>query len=246
MYIGQTTRSIHRRWIEHLHDCETENHHLYLAMRKYGKENFSISMLEERDDSVLSEREKYWIAKENSYWDGYNSTIGGEGIVKLDYSDKFIPVIQFDKNGNKIAEYSSALEAEQKTGISRSSICSVCKGTYLSVRGFQWRYKEDVKNPVGIVETYTRPCSKYAVVQFTLDGERIAEYESINAACRQIGGGTTQLRKCLSGVSKTAFGYQWKLKSEVGNTAEIKPTNYTGKGGRPPKRLYSDEVKGVA
>ena len=34
---------------------------LYPAMRKYGLENFEISMVEEIDNKLLDERECYWI-----------------------------------------------------------------------------------------------------------------------------------------------------------------------------------------
>lgn len=56
------------------------------AINKYGKENFTKEILEyiEDDDEhkKTSEREKYWIKKENTmYPNGYNISPGGEGGI---------------------------------------------------------------------------------------------------------------------------------------------------------------------
>ena len=53
---------------------------LYVAMRKYGIDNFIAEILEETIEEALTEREKYWIAFYNTYYDGYNETPGGEGV----------------------------------------------------------------------------------------------------------------------------------------------------------------------
>ena len=78
VYIGQTCRTIEVRWKEHLRHCEQERSQvLGRAMRKYGKDKFFIEQLEECDDSILDEREIYWIAQFNSFHNGYNATAGG-------------------------------------------------------------------------------------------------------------------------------------------------------------------------
>lgn len=246
IYVGQTTRTISIRWKEHLRDYKIKDTRLYRAMRKYGTEAFRISEIEKCLNKTLNEREMYWISELDSYHNGYNSTYGGDGVHMDRYIHKFIPVVQYDKEGNKIAEFESAMQAEEITGISRTAICCVCKGIYLSVRGFQWRYKNDAQEHLIPVNTNTRNEPKCAVVQFGLDGKKINEYESIRSACKIVSGGTTRLRACLSGSAKTAFGYQWKKKSEVGEAKEISPTKYTGKGGRPPRAIYFDEAKGVS
>lgn len=51
-------------------------------------------------------------------------------------------VLQFDNEGNFIAEYGSMREAERKLGISHSAIASCClEGRYKSAGGFVWKYK---------------------------------------------------------------------------------------------------------
>jgi group I intron endonuclease len=63
VYIGQTTRTLTERFKEHLRNCNTESKktmHLYSAMNIYGKENFSISLLEEASTlDELNQKEIY-------------------------------------------------------------------------------------------------------------------------------------------------------------------------------------------
>lgn len=51
-------------------------------------------------------------------------------------------IIQFDLNGNFVAEYPSLMEAERQTGCFESSICACCKGKRKTSSGYKWEYKE--------------------------------------------------------------------------------------------------------
>jgi len=53
---------------------------LYMAMRKHGAGIFHIELIEECDNNLLNEREKYWISQYDSYKHGYNSTPGGTAL----------------------------------------------------------------------------------------------------------------------------------------------------------------------
>ena len=63
-YIGQS-KDIQRRWKEHIkhskdiHDTQV----IYLAIRKYGLENFKFSIVEECALESLDEKEIYYIEK---------------------------------------------------------------------------------------------------------------------------------------------------------------------------------------
>lgn len=50
-------------------------------------------------------------------------------------------VLQFDINGNFIAEYYSIMEAERQTGVSGKHIPSVCNGKRKKAGGFIWKHK---------------------------------------------------------------------------------------------------------
>lgn len=53
------------------------------------------------------------------------------------------PVIQYSKNGEKIAEYISAVEAENLTSIGRSHISQCCNGKRKTAGGYIWRFKDE-------------------------------------------------------------------------------------------------------
>ena len=87
VYIGQTSRTIEARWKEHLLSSQDEakrHYKLYAAMNKYGVDSFSIGKIEQCESEKLNEREQYWINRFDSYANGYNMTIGGDGIQTVD------------------------------------------------------------------------------------------------------------------------------------------------------------------
>jgi group I intron endonuclease len=79
-YIGQTIRE-EKRKIRHKIDCEKGvDNKFYRAVRKYGWENFIYGIIEEYDVDILNEKEIFYIDYYDSYNNGYNLTIGGEGV----------------------------------------------------------------------------------------------------------------------------------------------------------------------
>lgn len=53
------------------------------------------------------------------------------------------------------------------------------------------------------------------ISQYTVDGEKLAEYRSITIASRMTGVKRTAINNNLTGWSKTAGGYVWKYEMEV-------------------------------
>ena len=51
-----------------------------------------------------------------------------------------------------------------------------------------------------------------AVIQYTLDGQFLAEYPSVTEASKQNGIGVSNICICCKGKAKTAGGYIWKYK----------------------------------
>lgn len=81
-YIGMS-RNIKRRWSEHRHELRNHIHvnpYLQCAWDKYLEENFKFYIIELCDETLLSERECYYIQlyKTLSHENGYNLTTGGE------------------------------------------------------------------------------------------------------------------------------------------------------------------------
>ncbi len=80
-YIGKSI-DISRRWREHKSCSEWErnpNKSLYKDFKKIGVENFIFQIIEECSRKELNKREKYWIQYYNTFYNGYNGTLGGDG-----------------------------------------------------------------------------------------------------------------------------------------------------------------------
>lgn len=85
VYIGQTIQPLALRWQGHCRPGFSKNEQnmkIKRAIRKYGKENFTIKELEKCLVSELDEKEIYYISLYNSYNKGYNSTKGGKSGSK--------------------------------------------------------------------------------------------------------------------------------------------------------------------
>ena len=60
---------------------------------------------------------------------------------KISQSKGVNGILQFSKDGELIAEYSSLTKASRQTGCSAPHICSCCKGKRKSCGGYIWKYK---------------------------------------------------------------------------------------------------------
>ena len=92
VYIGVTTRTIEERFNEHKSRIEERNSlHLYQAMQKYGRENFKIEKIDTANSlEEMYEKEKYYIKLYDSYNNGYNMTLGGEGVKLLSLDEEYL------------------------------------------------------------------------------------------------------------------------------------------------------------
>lgn len=90
IYIGKTTQSLKRRFNQHIsralsNEERLKHIYLYSAIRKYGKESFSIELIEEVKKELLNQREEWWIKfyKTTEKENGYNLTGGGDGGTNM-------------------------------------------------------------------------------------------------------------------------------------------------------------------
>lgn len=102
-YIGITTRDVSDRFKEH---CKA-NSYIGRAIRKYGKNNFSIQIIDmAHTKEELFDLEVKHISNYNSYRDGYNQTVGGDGAnlvedLKLKLTNKQIQFCNLVDKENK-------------------------------------------------------------------------------------------------------------------------------------------------
>lgn len=77
-YIGQTVQTLQSRIRDHM----KRGNYFHNALRKHGKENFTWDILAECNDvDTLNKLEIYYIGYYDTYNNGYNLTLGGEGTV---------------------------------------------------------------------------------------------------------------------------------------------------------------------
>lgn len=97
-YIGQSIK-LRKRLLDHYNHYLSDRYShiiLYKAFKKYGIENFSLIILDTFRDALnpkikdtLDSLEKEYIEKYNSYYNGYNNTLGGDtGVLGLIHSEK--------------------------------------------------------------------------------------------------------------------------------------------------------------
>jgi len=77
-YIGQTTQGLKKRINCHWNK-RNDGNLFHMLLKLYGREGLCWEVLEECEESLLSEREIYWIEYYNSYENGFNDDVGGKG-----------------------------------------------------------------------------------------------------------------------------------------------------------------------
>ena len=95
-YIGQSV-NIEKRWNNEkrcafIESDKSYNYPLSIAFRKYGVDNFLFEVIEECSQEELNEKEMFWISKFDTFYNGYNQTLGGDTSIQKP-KEKIIGVI---------------------------------------------------------------------------------------------------------------------------------------------------------
>jgi len=97
-----------KRKNSHKYHTKNRNQHIYLAFRKYGWDNFTWEVIYQSTDGehCLNVMEPHFIKEYNSYYTGYNETMGGEGTLGRQIQDKTkIKISEALKNKPKSKEH---------------------------------------------------------------------------------------------------------------------------------------------
>ena len=169
VYIGQTIKSLKERFEKHCWGTtEKDQYHLNMAIkkaiRKYGKENFTIELIEEVETTKLDEREVYWISFYDSYNKGYNCTLGGQNgatrSTKLSWTEEN-EVIEAKYLGFSIKEI------EEVYGIDRTTVHNIFKRHNLKMPN-----KRNLENRINLDEfksfLNTNPTEKQIINKFNI------------------------------------------------------------------------------
>jgi group I intron endonuclease len=188
LYIGQST-NIEKRWRDYktLH-CKGQTK-LYNSLRKHSFENHKFEIIEECDVSILEERETYW---------------------KLFYKVLEIPSLCCRIDGK--FGYDS-IETKNKKSQSKLNN-NYALGHIKSLETIN-SIKDKMKNHTfyNNIDRVTKLSNSHSipVLQYDKQGNFIKEWESAKEAAKilknKING--SDIRACIRGEQKTAYGYKW-------------------------------------
>lgn len=194
-YIGVTTRSIEERKADHIQKATKGTRGYFQeAIATYGVDAFNWTQIDTATSSnELAEKEKKYILQYNSKENGYNSDSGG-GFNKTIY--------QFDLDGNLVASFDGLKEIESTLGhdkrrISNASLtATLWKGSY-------WSYSQN--------NTFKKATDsrKKKVLQLSIDGKIIAQYNSVAEASRISGTSKTCISRCCRNEREQSGGFLW-------------------------------------
>jgi len=148
-YVGKTALKPEKRWKAHLY-CAKTNGPMAIsrAIRKHGEKNFKFEVIEECSVEEMNLKETYWIGRLDTFKNGYNSTLGGEGIVGAIRERGAVhphakAVDCYDLEGNYLCTYNSKGEAAWETARSNNdqSINCCIEGKTFQAFGHRWALK---------------------------------------------------------------------------------------------------------
>lgn len=147
LYIGQTLRTIEKRWKRHIRDAKKGSEHkFHRAIRKYGEENFTVEELlavsaptKKELKAQLDSLEIEYISRFNTREKGYNSTDGGEGTAGRVCSEESRERYRQANMGERNPSFGKACSEETKEKVRKARLgkASSMKGKKHSDRARQ-------------------------------------------------------------------------------------------------------------
>lgn len=114
-------------------------------------------------------------------------------------------VLQFSKNGEFIREWEAGAVAARELGLDKANLNACCKGKKKSCGGYIWKYKEENKKEIHIV-------------QLSLDGKFIAEFENSVIASKELGIESTLINRVCNGLQPQTYHFVFKYYDDYYNS----------------------------
>lgn len=229
-YIG-LSQDIKNRFNAHKNALNRNQHtniHLQAAWNMYGEKNFKFTIIEICGKDVIKEKEIYYIDifKTQDRRFGYNKTAGGDGIKnlnkecadKISISETLYPVVQLTIDGKFIQEYRNCRLAAESIGAKTENIRNCCNKKHgcKTIGGYIWMYKFDYEQNGCNLEDYKCYKNLYKpVIQYDLNMNFIAEYESIHEADRITGIGYKMISRVCNYQRPHTHGFIFRFKNEL-------------------------------
>ena len=206
-YVGKTSRGLEKRWSEHVFSA-LENKDKFIlcsAIRKYGPEGFELSILQECcDENELSIAEIFWIEKLKTFDEGYNMTVGGDGIRGFKHTEETKKKMSEDRKGSKNCNWGKKFSQETCLKISKNKM-----GTGVGPRPHThgWQHSEDAKRKIGLASSILK---RKSVACYSKNGDLLQIFSSLIEAAKFVGGSAGKISEVLCGHRITHKGYIWK------------------------------------
>lgn len=158
-------------------------------MNKYGIESFKVETIEQCNETIVNERETYWIDKLDSFHNGYNATTGGDGKRYVDYEMLY----------QKWIEGKNEKEIQELTGHDTQSIRIALKEHGVTEKEIKERANSRMYKPVAMINKDT--------------GEVLKTFSCVREAIIAVGKPSnygSHICDVCKGKRKTAYGYKWK------------------------------------
>lgn len=144
LYVGLTKKPIETRFKEHLASSKS-SWVIHRAIRKYGKDNFDVSMLGEFPDCDLADAERTFISELGTMIpNGYNMTEGGDGISGYSHTEETKEILR-----NSTRRVMSSLSQEELASRA-DKISKALKGRKFSIE-HRHKISEQAKKRVGVL-----------------------------------------------------------------------------------------------
>lgn len=210
IYIGQSV-NIEERWKQHCAGYGiTHNSAIDIAIQKYGKDNFSLEILELCPRDKLNNKEIYYADLYDSYIpNGYNINICGEAFHNPK-NDKEISCYNL-LTGILIKTFSCTHEADRQ-GYLRQNIVAAAdqKGRSKTAYNMVWQWGHERQIP--IIKPLAGKHGGKLVYRYNKDtGEFIDSFKSLADAERYLNkpGGNKNISAVCNGKRPCAYNYKW-------------------------------------
>lgn len=202
IYIGQTHQSVNDRWAQHCYKSINNKDNIYFhnAIRKYGKDNFKIDIIDSaqtKDEINFLERKYIKILQATNREIGYNTSLGGDGEVLFDY-ELMNSLWDQGYSLGQIAQHIGCIPETVRNAVKNNP-------TYSSTEALR-RGK------------FERP-----IKQFDSNRQYLKTYRSAAEAARELGCSDYTILKCIREEKYSALGYYWCPDNmELPNNIKIK------------------------
>ena len=239
-YIGSScSESPSRRYSQHMYhvnhpESPKSQYPLYCAIRKYGLENFTYTILEYLPDDIDETQvrqieQQYLIKYDVLVPHGYNQTLNTDHPLNDPETYKKISetkrnnskrVAEIDDNNNVVQIWRSIIDCSEQTGYNEKHIADCCRGERKTTanKRFCWINDNDEllipvyqRNPYkGRQGTTQIQSSSRRVAKYSLDNKFIEEYATIALAARENNCDSSGISKTCKGLRSYCGGFKWK------------------------------------